>query len=919
VIAIDRAEVDVVSTGVSLEKEVTPDVVVVNPANPAPQPVTYRFAATNNGTTPLNRPGATTPGPATQPGWVTDARCTSPAAFTGGDTNANLLLDPGETWTFTCPGQVVVPTENTATITGQPSDAGGAPLPGIGTVTDDAEAFVDVVSPAIEVEKTSLRPVVVDPAAEIVEGPDLPRRPAEYTYDVTNTGTVALDLTPDPPVDDRCAPLSFVGGDENNDGLLDVDETWSYTCSTLLSRSQGTPPPTGNESAFVRNTVTATGIPSFEGTLFPQHQVSATDNATVLVIEPAIAITKSATPPVILADGSVTYTFEVSNPGDVGLEVIGPEDDQCSPLEFTGGDTDGNGLLNGANTAAPEVWTYECSRAVPLPDPPATAIDNTATVAGVDPLGNLYTSESTASVRVFRPDIDLEKSVSSELVPVGRDVTYAFDVTNTGISPIPADDVLENVRLSDASLPPATTPPGCINPTFVGGDTNGDGRLDREPAEVWRYECTGPVTLPTTDVALVIATAGLGFNPPVPVDVFDPAVASVRPFHPAIDVTKTAVPTQLLGGGPVTYTYEVRNTGDVPLADVASRITDDTCSPVTFVSGDLDADGLLDSPTSIFEDSLDEVWIFTCTVDITETTTNTVLVTGTPTNSTGEPLCGPQTPNTEPCDVTDEATATVVVTVPGSITVVKEVTDASTTAFAFDLAGTAFSLTNGGSRTFDPLAPDTYVVTETGTAGYALTAIVCEDPGGGTTVDVGAGTATVALAEGEAVTCTFTNTPAPEADLEIDKSVDPNVIAPGDTVTYTLTVTNLGPDDAQGVVVTDELPDELTVTGIPDECELDGTTLTCDIGDLAAGDTVSLEVEGTIDDPGVFQNVASVDADTPDPNPDNNDSSAEVLAAETTPQTGTDVDGIIRVGCALVLLGSALVVVGLQRRRRRFA
>ena len=413
-------------------------------------------------------------------------------------------------------------------------------------------------------------------------------------------------------------------------------------------------------------------------------------------------------------------------------------------------------------------------------------------MSGVDPLGNLYTSESTASVRVFRPDIDLVKSVSAELVPVGREVTYGFDVTNTGISPIAADDVLENVRLTDASLPPATTPPGCASPTFVGGDTNSDGRLDRDPAEVWRYECTGPITQPTTDLAIVIGTAGLGFTPPVPVDVVDASVASVRPFHPAIDVIKTAEPTQLLGGGPVTYTYEVRNTGDVPLADVASRITDDTCSPVTFVSGDIDGDGLLDSPNSIFEDNLDEVWIFTCTVDLSATTTNTVVVTGTPTNSAGDPLCGPQTPNTEPCDVTDEAVATVVVTVPGSITVVKEVTDASTTEFAFDLAGTAFSLTDGGSRAFDPLPPGTYVVTETRTQGYALTTIVCEDPGGGTTVDVAAGTATVALAEGEAVTCTFTNTPAPEADLEIEKSVDEEVIAPGDTVIYTLTVTNLG-------------------------------------------------------------------------------------------------------------------------------
>ena len=129
VTAVDRAEVDVVSPGVSLDKAVTPEVVVVDPATGTPQPVTYTFAATNTGTTPLNRPGATAPGPATEPGWVTDAALHLAAVFTGGDGNGNLLLDPGETWTFTCPGLVAVPTENTATITGQPSDAGARPFP----------------------------------------------------------------------------------------------------------------------------------------------------------------------------------------------------------------------------------------------------------------------------------------------------------------------------------------------------------------------------------------------------------------------------------------------------------------------------------------------------------------------------------------------------------------------------------------------------------------------------------------------------------------------------------------------------------------------------------------------------------------------------------------------------------------------
>ena len=75
-------------------------------------------------------------------------------------------------------------------------------------------------------------------------------------------------------------------------------------------------------------------------------------------------------------------------------------------------------------------------------------------------------------------------------------------------------------------------------------------------------------------------------------------------------------------GSPVTYTYEVRNTGLTPLAGVTIGVDDPPCSPVTFVEGDTDGDGLLDPS---------EVFVFTCTATITETTTNTATVTGTPT------------------------------------------------------------------------------------------------------------------------------------------------------------------------------------------------------------------------------------------------------------------------------------------------
>ena len=230
-----------------------------------------------------------------------------------------------------------------------------------------------------------------------------------------------------------------------------------------------------------------------------------------------------------------------------------------------------------------------------MPAPPATSHVNTVAVGGIDPLGNLYVDTDDAEVRVFEPAISLTKTVSDDLVLSGTTVTYDFEVTNNGDSPIPADDVLAEVVLVDTSDPPVPT---CDSPTFVDGDTSGDGLLQREPEETWTYQCTAAITDPTTDVAVVTGTGGTLFEPPLPVDVFAEAAAFVQPFTPAIEVTKTASPTRIVDSGQVTYTYDVRNTGDVPLADVAERITDDTCSPVTYVRGDQDDDELLDTPTA---------------------------------------------------------------------------------------------------------------------------------------------------------------------------------------------------------------------------------------------------------------------------------------------------------------------------------
>jgi len=777
VTATDVAAVDLVDPHIDLTKRVDPAVVLLGPDPAATEPVVYTFTVTNPDdgdpvpVPPLNRPGAAEGGPtATDPGWIVDDHCRAPATYDpgeqpgGGDANGNLLLDPGETWTFTCPGEVAAPTVNVAGITGQPSDDAGTPLPGVDPVSDRAVAFVDVRRPAIDVVKKALTPVVLDEDVDPVPvaGPDVPSvRPTTYLYDVTNTGTVPLDLQPDPPVDDTCGPLVPVAapglpqrGDRDLDALLGVNETWHYSCTTTLDREgdANAPPVTGAESGLVQNEVVVSGVPVLDGTSFPDKTVTAGDIAQVLVIEPGITLEKSASASVVRAGGDVTYTVTIRNTGDVGLDVIGPADDSCSPLELAGGDANGNGLLDGANSGAAETWTYTCTRPIPLPAGGGATDVNTATVLAVDPLGNLYAASDTAEVRVFDPAIRLTKTVSDTLVPTGSTVTYRFEVVNVGASPIAADDVLADIRLVDVSEPPV---PSCLTPAFVGGDTNGDGLLLSEPAETWRFECTATITAPTTDVAVVRGTAGTSFDPPLPTNVFDIDAQFVQPFAPAIEVTKSASPTSLVGSGAVTYTYEVRNTGDVPLADVAARITDDTCAAVMYVSGDDDGDGLLDTPTSIFEDAGDETWVFTCTATVDATTTNTVVVTGTPVDPGGAPLC------TDGCDVSDDASATVTVVVASAtITVIKRTTVATSATFPFRFGDSEFRLGRDETRTISPVAPGVYTVSESASAGWVLASLACTDVSGGTVSALADRRATIDVAAGETVTCIFTNRPA---------------------------------------------------------------------------------------------------------------------------------------------------------------
>jgi uncharacterized repeat protein (TIGR01451 family) len=224
-----------------------------------------------------------------------------------------------------------------------------------------------------------------------------------------------------------------------------------------------------------------------------------------------------------------------------------------------------------------------------------------------------------APLPVVPPLIDVVKVPNPLALPSGPGpVTYTYTLTNTGTVPV------TNVTMVGDTCSPIVR---------VSGDANGDNKLD--VSETWIHTCS--TTLSETHTNIVTTTGWA--NGISAVDIATATVIVGAPITPPlIHVTKVPNPLALLsGGGVVTYTNKVTNPGTVALSNV--RLTDDKCAVVSYVSGDANSDSKLDST---------ETWTYTCSMNLTQTTTNTVIAAGDANGLTAR----------------DIAVATVVVAVP---------------------------------------------------------------------------------------------------------------------------------------------------------------------------------------------------------------------------------------------------------------
>ena len=266
--------------------------------------------------------------------------------------------------------------------------------------------------------------------------------------------------------------------------------------------------------------------------------------------------------------------------------------------------------------------------------------------------------------------------------------------------------------------------------------------------------------------------------------------------EPSIQITKSANPLALDSAGPVTYTYTVTTTGTVDLTAVS--VTDDKLATVTYVSGDANADGVL-QPT--------ETWVFSAAAILSVTTTNTATATGTGNGET----------------VTDTAIANVVVT-PLAVPVIHIEKGAAPTSLPLGPGSVTYTytVTNLGTVALsavsvvdDKLSPVVYVSGDTNSDTLlqptetwvftATTELQVTTTNTGTAHGTGNGQTVTDVAD-----VTVVVTPLATPVIHIAKTASRLTLTGPGTVTYTFRVTNPGTVDLSNVTVTDDMIDTVT-------------------------------------------------------------------------------------------------------------
>ncbi len=451
----------------------------------------------------------------------------------------------------------------------------------------------------------------------------------------------------------------WLSGDTGDDGIMGVDETWTYTYVREVTQEI-------IDDNGVDGTLDNTATVNADSV---SDSVSDFDDASVDVCQyPTLDIDKEADVEGDCADvvgELITYTVTLDNIGNVSLENVVLEDDFEGggnvTLTVTGdtnlntildvgevwlsGDTGDDGIMG-----VDETWTYSYVRAVTqemIDDNGVDGtLDNTAT-ANADAVTSGEAADEVsddASVDVCQyPTLDIDKEADVEgdcADVVGELITYTVTLDNIG------NVSLENVVLEDdfeggGNVTLTVTGDTNLNTildvgeVWLSGDTGDDGIMGVD--ETWTYSYVRAVTQEMIDDNGVdgtldntaTANADAVTSGEAADEVSDDASVDVCQY-PTLDIDKEA---DVEGdcadvvGELITYTVTLDNIGNVSLENVVLEDDFEGNGNVTLtVTGDTNLNTILDvGEVWLSGDTgddgimgVDETWTYTYVREVTQ-------------------------------------------------------------------------------------------------------------------------------------------------------------------------------------------------------------------------------------------------------------------------------------------------------------
>ncbi|HEY0160209.1 MAG TPA: hypothetical protein VGF28_23185 [Thermoanaerobaculia bacterium] len=852
--------------------------------------VTYTITVTNNGPSDATNVTLTDAVPA-QTSFVSFTQTSGPA-FTCDNTVACTLA--------------VLPAASSATFEFVVNVDAGASGTIENTATadsDDSAAASDAVSTAVNATAT---------LAVTKNGPATAAAGTDITYTITVTNNGPSDATNVTLTDAVPAQTSFVSFTQTAGPAFTCDDTVACTLAVLPAASSATFEFVVGVDASATGTIENTATADSDDSGPASDAVSTAVNATA-----TLGVTKSG-PATAAAGTDVTYTITVTNNGpsdttNVTLTDAVPAQTsfvsftQTAGPAFTCDDTVACTLavLPAASSATFEFVVHVDADATGTVENTATA-DSDDSAAASDAVSTGVNATATLAVTKSGP----------ATAAAGTDVTYTITVTNNG----PSDAT--NVTLTDAV--PAQTSfvsfTQTAGPAFTCDNTVACTLAVLPAASSATFEFVVHVDADATGTIENTATADSDDSAPVS----DGATTTVT-AQTGLDVTKTG-PAAAPAGTDVTYTVSVTNAGPSDAASVT--LTDGVPPQTTFVSATQTS-----GPTFTCDDTI------TCTIGVLPAgaTATFTFVFQIDAGASGN------VENTATVTTTsgpgDSSTVTTTVGEAADLTVTKNGPDAV-------VAGTdvtyTVSVSNAGPSNAhdvvlsDPVPPQTTFVSATQNSGPAFTCnetITCTIdvlPAGATatftfvfhvreTASGGiANTATVTSSTPDPVPANSAGTvPTDVTDaivsLSIQKTADALTYPPGATATYTIEVTNDGPQTATGVTVTDPLPEGTTlISATAEQGTCTGTTtITCNVGTLAEDASVTITIAVTLPSTrGPLSNTATVSANEGDPIAADDSSTATVTILASADAAGIpSLSPAALALLALMLAGAAMVVM----------